>query len=1079
MLALSACNLPDTQKRSDGSDSQGSFFADDVSGSFLNETFQEDISLPKQRVYLMKVCLRDLKHSKPILNHPFLIEELKQEVKTDSTGCLSWNENIALEYLTDPVFIKYDRKIKSTGIHTGSFKVSFAINPWDTDNYHNAIDLSKNKVEPLVDVEAAAEKLSGKSQKLGYDLWVEDGRMFVNDERMGDTSNNNTNYQLKYEFNVSPYIKTKKTSGEVTQYNLKYGSFAARIEVIQRYFVGGDSEKNTYEILSSENVKDAKMEKSILSFSRVLKFKGGPPSKGSLFVRLYLQPSKNVANLKPFVGIFPLGDFRSFRVNNFLKILPSPDFIKELEAQLPLNKDFASQATLGQASSTADDKSVANATSTSKTGSTISWTNIEFDSPVRGLQLLNHKRKISYPAHICFTNNLTQIPLAFQKFKVYGFSQDESKIGEEKPDITSINTGCIYWTDTIEFDIYECRHYKRGFVMIENPDFNLKIKKYYYINPWDDYFGGKDEKAIDNQDVMKTSCDTNNPKRSEIVLEDVTFNTHATMVWNNNINSLLEFNAIKNLGITLHPKVKIPSDVKKDYDHPLETLLDGAYMLRVLIVRNILTTDKMDVIFQKDIPVVNTRSGTIYAELPFNTKDHRLFLTRNTMFLQLLPIKHDKVEAINDSKLQLKNETDKIEDLINNETSLVLPIFTQELVMDGESHKTLRTFSGSEYIQHLKIDFINQNGKIDFSKLVDEFKAKSQKAASDDSKRIRPEVYAQSQNLEYTDDSKMGSLPFGSWIKNTLETHDTTIDRKTGEQLCDQWFQKYWNGKLGIREVLLRRACSSAAAANMKYFFDFDRVYFVKSVDESTYVGPGTEKAISLGTSFSVSTSYNVSYTNSIGAGIKAGVSGPLLGVFSSVGAEIYSTFDYSRSTSNSDSNSIALGESSSLSVTESRFKIKTTNYLDCISIKPSAKLFQPSSKVWFMQLWDGDIDYSEFFKDNIKEDEKVALTQKGMMVCKAAPSKKPFTFYEQYFWVTQPQVTNEIQDAHDERNKIFTIMIRGKQDYSRFRFYLTQKWQKLENANAAAESVNVFNNMIQMQSWKTSPPGVHINREQ
>jgi hypothetical protein len=161
ILFLVGCNLPDTQKRTDSGDAQGSFYAEEVTGILVSESLDEDISLPKERLYLMKTCIRDLRHSKAVLNHPFLIEELNQEVKTDATGCLTWTEKITFEYLTDPVFIKYDRKIKSEGLHSGSYQVSYAINPWDTETYHNAVDLSKTKVKPLVDADAVAAKLSG------------------------------------------------------------------------------------------------------------------------------------------------------------------------------------------------------------------------------------------------------------------------------------------------------------------------------------------------------------------------------------------------------------------------------------------------------------------------------------------------------------------------------------------------------------------------------------------------------------------------------------------------------------------------------------------------------------------------------------------------------------------------------------------------------------------------------------------------------------------------------------------------------------------------------------------------------
>jgi hypothetical protein len=1075
-LFLSACNLPDTQKRKDGGDAQGSFFADEVSGTLLNEKFQEDISLPKERTYAMKVCIRDLKHSKPVINHPFKIEEIEKETSTDATGCLTWNESVEFEYLTDPVFIKIDRKIKSAGIHSGSYEVSFAINPWDTENYHNAIDLSKNKVSPLVEKDEVKAKLTGKSQKQEFELWVEDGRMFANDDKMGDSTTNQ--YQLKYEFNLAPYIKTKKTSGEDSQYTLKHGLFAGRIEIIHRYYVGGENEKNVYDIIASENFKDAKMEKGALSFSRVMTFNGGPPSRGSLFVRLYLEPMKPVQNLKPYVGIFPMGDFRSIRTNQFLKVLPSSDFKKEVEAQLPLAKNYLSgSVSASQATSTKGDTALKPASpTTARAQGTVSWTTLDFDSPVKGVQLLNHKRRITYPVHICFTNNLNQMPVAFQKFQVWGFSQNENVPGEDKKTLVSNVGGCIFWTDTVEYDIYECQRYSRGYVIIESKDFNLKIKRYYYLNPWDEYFGAKDSDKINNAEELRTSCDTDKPKVSEVVLQDVSIKTHS-MKYENAINSLLEFSAPKEFGITIHPKVKIPSALKVDYDSNLDTLIDGAYLLRVMIVRNEDLNKKTDVIAQKDIPVL-LRNGMAYARFVYSLKDQRLFHTRNTMYLQLLPIKHEKVTASDNHTLTLKNPSEPLEDIINPQTSLIYPVFKEDIVLTGEDFKTLRPFTGSAYTQHLQIDFNDKDSLFDFTALVNGFKAKTKQTEEASKKLAQTSVFAANHNLTLMNNSDIGNLPFAGWAQNVLNTHKISMDTATASKLCEYWFKNFWSGKFNLGEMLLRRACATASKEGIRTFFDFDHVYFIKNIGASEYAGPGPERGLSLGTSFSVNTSYSESFTNSVGVAGKLGA-GAELGKFASVGAEVYTSFDFSRSSSKSDSNSIALGESSNLAVTESRFKIKATQYQFCITVKPNARLFQKSSQVWYLRWLQGEIDYTQFFKAGVTDQEKADLSQRGLMICNSADEKKEFSFIEQYYWVTAPLSANEIQDSHDERNKQFSIMIRGNQDYNRFKYLLSRKWTYPKNASSSAMPENYLDGLIQMQSWKTSPPGVYIYRDQ
>jgi hypothetical protein len=122
-------------------------------------------------------------------------------------------------------------------------------------------------------------------------------------------------------------------------------------------------------------------------------------------VRLYLRPTKNVQNLNPFLGIYPIGDFRTLRNNQFLKILPSKEFINEIEQQLPPNNSYlVSQS--GEKKQSSEDGGNENSTE-GRADSTISVTNLEFDSPARSVLSLNHKRTIIYPVNICFINNPT------------------------------------------------------------------------------------------------------------------------------------------------------------------------------------------------------------------------------------------------------------------------------------------------------------------------------------------------------------------------------------------------------------------------------------------------------------------------------------------------------------------------------------------------------------------------------------------------------------------------------------------------------------------------------------------------
>ncbi|MCK6597938.1 MAG: hypothetical protein L6Q37_06200, partial [Bdellovibrionaceae bacterium] len=82
LLYLTHCQLGETQKRIDSQASASSFYVEKISGSFVSESFNENISIPKDRTYQFSVCLKDLKKNKAITNHPFLIEEIKETLTT-------------------------------------------------------------------------------------------------------------------------------------------------------------------------------------------------------------------------------------------------------------------------------------------------------------------------------------------------------------------------------------------------------------------------------------------------------------------------------------------------------------------------------------------------------------------------------------------------------------------------------------------------------------------------------------------------------------------------------------------------------------------------------------------------------------------------------------------------------------------------------------------------------------------------------------------------------------------------------------------------------------------------------------
>lgn len=1066
---LTGCHLPSTQKDIDSKGTSSTFFLDDIKGEFNSESFIKEISIPKTRSYAIKACLKDLKYSKGILEHPFKIEELNLELKTDTTGCLNWMEIVEFDFLMDPTFITLGRTIISNGIHRGSIAVKFAVNPWDLETHRSIINLDKISPTPLLTEAESLLKLKGHEEALKkIELWVEDGRLFVNEEKLGIP------FQLKYEFNLTPTLKMKKTSQEPTLYNLKFGKFAGKIEVIQNFF-DGNTDKNKFEVLAENVFSDATLDKGMLAFSKVLEF-SLPPSRGNLFLRLFLKPQSDLKNIKPFVGIYPLGEANNLRNNQFLKILRTPELTEKIDKAIPVNWSKVDRIKVSSS-----DEFAAGSTDSSKADSIISVLPLSV-TPQRGDKINYHTRTMIYNVETCVTNNLTKLPLNFQDFTITAFSTDESKPGHIIKVKSNVG-GCMFWTDSIEYNIYECHHFFKGYIILENKHLNIKMKRYYNVNPWSNYFVAIDDTKVSDPSALVNRCEGPTALRSELEIDSLSFK-FINISYDKSISPLLEWNLKKNYGLELFPKVKIPSHLEEGVKHDLEPLIDGYYLLRLNILKSIPISKKLEVIFYKDM-LVSLNKGRIYAPIEINFQDQRFFSTRNSVFVQLLPIKQDRVKETQPYTVVKLNTNDSFESLVDPESKLISPIFSEDFAFDSENPMArLKTFSKTFLNEHKNSQNINDT--IDFEQLRTEFKKKQLLRQKQVSELSKLEKFV---TINALSSVSTKNFKFGTSVQKILKTKKVEGDKIFLNELCQYWFANIWNGKFNMSgEYLLKRACRKAADTGVKSFFEFNHIYQIHSIKESDKIGIGPEKTLSIANSFMISTASTDFITGQLGLstklGSKAGYTSPGKEFFPSVGAEwgVEVAAQLAKGTQRSftESNGITLSETTSLHVNETQFKIQPESYTYCISIKPNPRLFTPSGKMILFELWDGDIDYSRFFKSAVSEQEKMLLLKKGFLFCNTAPESKSTQFIEQYYWIYQSLDCTETQDCKEDKNKVFNLMIRGNQDYERFKYFLTKNWAKpISSAQSKSDLEKYANQIKLLENFNKTLPGFYMYREQ
>ncbi|MCB0370095.1 MAG: hypothetical protein KDD45_11890, partial [Bdellovibrionales bacterium] len=617
----------------------------------------------------------------------------------------------------------------------------------------------------------------------------------------------------------------------------------------------------------------------------------------------------------------------------------------------------------------------------------------------------------------------------------------------------------------IKFNYYDCRRFFKGYVVLKNDRFNFKEKIEYYVEPWEPYTLGTDKKQLNDPKAFETSCNTNNPKKSEIVLEDMKF-TYMGQVNDGRIkNKLLEMNISRHIDFALSPKVNIPSNIDNDYNANSEPLANGVYLLRVAIFKNFVNTEKPELIAQKDLPVLNAKN-IIHANFDFFVKDKRLLDTKNTVLLQLLPVYQDKFIMTNET-VYPKDSSIDLEQTIDKTSKLLSPIYRQEVSFGRDSSTTLKTFSHSELASHYDANYIDENKDFNLSLLIKEFKKNQEISELKDlEKSASPEVFANINNLSllYKDQALKSGL--------NLDQNSQNVSRK----ICDYWFNTVWKDKLDWRQFIFKNNCLKAADKDIKKFFSFENVYFVNHLNASKFLGIGFDKSLTVASNFGIQKSVNEYTATQMAAKIALKFDIPFKLPLIGLGGGSELAIASGHQSNFGKNSAFNLSESTSLQVSEHRFQLSIDDYKSCTVIKPRVDLFYDQGKGFVLNVLENSYDFSSFFKSSISNEEKMNLLTKGIIICSDQNDNRPLLVEEKYYWVRAMLSDNEMQDSYNETTRNFSILIRGYKDFLRFKHFLTRKWHFPDNAsNETSDSKEIFKNLLYINSFEATMPGVYI----
>lgn len=1032
---VAGCNLPSPQNKEKISETTPASFtaqAKAEQSKALETKVQGTFALPASKVFNFTACLKDNAYDKIIAGHDFLIEDTQQKITTDKSGCITWDETIPYNFLGESQYVRIERKIKGLGVHKGSQKVAFAINPWSHgENLTPVLNPDDGNIPKLVEnsrnIDQALKGYSTNKELITRPLWVEESRLFITEQKLTSSG-----AHLLIELRPNVGIQLTKMNEEVFLRALTAGSFSANFALIHVY------QKNNQEvrrILGNSEDIHAEFNNGTLSLKSVISL-AAIPTGGQLMLGLKLEPLLGPPGLKGFEGVYMLGDFDQLKGNAFLKLNSVVAQTKNFKLQNFVNAQMNDLKMF-------DDQGKVVADAYQKAGIQIS--SLKFDEPHVGAEKLASKEFI-YKVTACLKNSLDRKATLGRTFKVTKFRTDasEKEVSELiKPDVDS----CIVWSERLTYNSFECNHFIKGFISIQNEDLGMNEVLHVAINPWDAMGSfGRDLRRVTEYERLPYNCAKEDRPRSQILIRDFGY---STLGYNYQIDNFLNLTLIKKLQLKIEPRVLEYSNIFYGRDEQ-ERRRDGIYLLKLALTTNkeydsnagyITSTDKL-------VAVVG---GQINTDITFAIQDLKSLGNRNNILVELHPVDESKV--INqDGKLAPKDPKATLDSVIDSKAELEAPTFHGPITLNIEEAvrplKMLDASSVNEYLLSGKGQNIH-SGKYFIRKLVTEGQRILNQKKQQVKERAQKDQFIKDNNLAgislrgADEQAPLTKALLGntvSQVRNPVSKEDLKVlvsegilKSSTAEKLCAFWFNDYFHHlyreKGGVINKYVKGIgydCARAVEENPRNFFQVEQHLLVNQVAAAKFV-QGQNQGLTVGTSFSLTAAHTKAKTQSTSIGIKAGLSKKFLDLFS-VGLDAGWTFSWTTSDTQSASNAININRATSMTVQQNTFKIRTEKYELCMIVRLNPLLFIKDEKTFFARR-----NYLDSFNQQLSDEEKMIAATRGLMICDGEYRTQPMDLTENYYLIAQETSSTQMQDNGDARNRTLFLALRSNNDFNRF----------------------------------------------
>jgi hypothetical protein len=1083
LLSLTACDIPKPQE---SQDEEGATFAiASFEGESLTVNLHPDFSIPVSNNYNFKACLTNLQQkNKSLTGHKFIIEEINKEVTTDIKGCANWAEVIEYNFLAPSKYLTFVRTFKATGMHKGRKTVTFALDPWShgEPKIRKAIDLSKESVPKdwlIGDKKQVEAALKGADGSRGRTLWLDSGRMYSQEDRV--TSNG---FEITYDIHGVPQIMLSRMNGEQVPYDITTGKFSAEMMIIHAVIKDGKIHR---EVLAKQSFDKVTVTNKNLALKARLTFKA--PYWGHIYLGLKLAGINAPPGLKPFEGLYYIGDYRSIKANNWLKI----NSIAQNEPNFSLQKFIDGQYEDNEVKQSVDPNPSGKTTARGE-DQDIESRNRIFVKPLV-LEFLKadsdngHRKKVHYSVSACLFNPIDDTPIRGLKFNVTKFRRSESEpvAHPEGNPLTSQQTGCINWTDEIPVEMYSCQQYIKGFIDIENSDLGLKQRINYYINPWaSSPVFGTDEIIVRNS--LGNECEGNAEaeKPRYIFVSGFEYALQGTdYKLDENLNLIVR----RIFNVDIDAQVVNNSDLSNGRSG-VQPLRDGMFLVKMVIAQNPIYNTRPEYITSAYAYAMSRRGRISLRNVELDFHNPFDLGNRNSLMVQIVPVDEEKVETFTTklgSVAYRPVNNAEIEATIDKKVSLTPLVYEGKILLLGydnrsvnlqDNHGDLNLAFGSKNSAELT-NFVKLSAER--QKVMDQFVANGKKAIADKTAKAASinsiELFANMLSLHYADlDSNTGNtlylrklmnLPiesitkvnraklaqlepgknfseenFKSVMQSNFAPRDTQDLRAAFEKdalpadfsrrLCMYWINSVLASVVKSEDQMyLSRQCANMSEEKLSHFFIKEKIYNIRKADNFVLQRGIWER-------FGISSAFGVrhSFAENKGQTSTATFSfGPTLGknlpFFSmSLGGSV--NVSYGTQESKTQDNGISVSNQMDFEKQRNTFTMDLIDYDVCYRLRVNPELFKKPKTVFekFANIFNDNL--VSYLDPRAPTEKVLAGVNKGILAC-TYPQQRPVLRKTESFYVVQEKVDlRDLQDNGDQRNRLY-ITLRGDSDFRRF----------------------------------------------